>query len=94
MGLIQTDAAINPGNSGGPLINSRGEVVGINTAIYTQSGGFVGLGFAMPISRAKKVAAQLVRHGRAIYPWIGLRQWLEVDENLSAQIGLPPVSGS
>ncbi len=93
MGLIQTDAAINPGNSGGPLINSRGEVVGINTAIYTQSGGFVGLGFAMPISRAKKVAAQLVRHGRAIYPWIGLRQWLEVDENLSAQIGLPPVSG-
>ncbi|MEW6348771.1 MAG: trypsin-like peptidase domain-containing protein [Thermodesulfobacteriota bacterium] len=93
MGLIQTDAAINPGNSGGPLINSRGEVVGINTAIYTQSGGFVGLGFAMPINRAKRVAAQLVRLGRAIYPWIGLRQWIEVDEDLSRKIGLLPVDG-
>ena len=72
MGLIQTDAAINPGNSGGPLIDSRGEVIGINAAIFTQSGGFMGIGLALPINRAKKVAAQIVRVGRAIYPWIGI----------------------
>ncbi len=53
-GLIQTDAAINPGNSGGPLINSRGEVIGINSAIYSQTGGFMGIGLAVPINRAKK----------------------------------------
>jgi S1-C subfamily serine protease len=62
--LIQTDAAINPGNSGGPLVNLKGEVVGINTAIKTQGGGYEGVGFAVPASRARRVAADLAEHGR------------------------------
>jgi len=93
MGLIQTDAAINPGNSGGPLIDSRAEVIGINSAIFTQSGGFMGIGLALPIDRAKKVAAQIIRVGRAIYPWIGLRSWMNIDSQLAVQMGLSPVKG-
>jgi S1-C subfamily serine protease len=93
LGLIQTDAAINPGNSGGPLINSEARVVGVNTAIFTQSGGFMGIGLAMPINRAKKVADQIVKWGRAIHPWIGVRNWLDLDQKLPPDIGLPRVSG-
>jgi S1-C subfamily serine protease len=93
MGLIQTDAAINPGNSGGPLIDSRGRVIAINTAIYTQSGGFMGIGLAVPINRAKKVAAQLIRWGRAIYPWTGIQSAMNVDSNLAVKMGLPPTRG-
>ena len=94
MGMIQTDAAINPGNSGGPLIDSRGEVIGINSAIFTQSGGFMGIGLALPIDRCKKVAAQIVRVGRAIYPWIGIKSWMDIDQNLAVQMGLSPVKGA
>jgi len=93
MGMIQTDAAINPGNSGGPLIDSRGEVIGINSAIFTQTGGFMGIGLAMPINRAKTVAAQIVRVGRAIYPWIGIKSSINIDQNLAVQMGLSPVKG-
>jgi S1-C subfamily serine protease len=93
MGMIQTDAAINPGNSGGPLIDSRGEVIGINSAIFTQSGGFMGIGLALPIDRCKKVAAQIVRVGRAIYPWMGIKSWMDIDQNLAVQMGLSPVKG-
>jgi S1-C subfamily serine protease len=93
MGMIQTDAAINPGNSGGPLIDSRGEVIGINSAIFTQTGGFMGIGLALPINRAKTVAAQIVRVGRAIYPWIGIKSSINIDENLAVQMGLSPVKG-
>lgn len=93
MGMIQTDAAINPGNSGGPLIDSRGQVIGINSAIFTQSGGFMGIGLALPIDRCKKVAAQIIKVGRAIYPWIGLRSWMNIDEKLAVQMGLSPVKG-
>ncbi|NPV60390.1 MAG: PDZ domain-containing protein [Actinobacteria bacterium] len=69
--VIQTDAAINPGNSGGPLCNSVGEVIGINTAIYSQSGGYDGLGFAIAIDNAKPVIEQLIETGTAVHPWLG-----------------------
>jgi serine protease Do len=70
--FIQTDASINPGNSGGPLINARGEVIGINTAIFSQRGGSVGIGFAVPSSLAKSVITQLVEHGRVERGWLGV----------------------
>jgi S1-C subfamily serine protease len=70
--VIQTDAAINPGNSGGPLLNARGEVIGINTAIFTPSGGSVGIGFAIPINTARKLMPQLISRGRASHPWLGI----------------------
>ncbi len=71
-GIIQTDAAVNPGNSGGPLLNSRGEVIGINTAIISSSDGFQGIGFAVPINTAKKVSEALIETGRVSYPWLGI----------------------
>jgi S1-C subfamily serine protease len=70
--VIQTDAAINPGNSGGPLLNSRGEVIGVNTAIFTPSGGSVGIGFAVPVNTVKKLLPQLIARGRASHPWLGI----------------------
>jgi S1-C subfamily serine protease len=70
--MIQTDAAINQGNSGGPLLNSRGEVIGINTAIFTPSGGSVGIGFAVPVNTVKKILPQLIARGRASHPWLGI----------------------
>ncbi|BAO43397.1 2-alkenal reductase [Thiolapillus brandeum] len=69
--FIQTDAAINMGNSGGALINARGEVIGINTAILSSSGGSHGIGFAIPINLARQVMEQIIRHGRVIRGWIG-----------------------
>jgi serine protease DegS len=70
--FIQTDAAINPGNSGGALINAIGQVVGINTAIFTNSGGSHGIGFAIPIQLAEEVMTQIVEHGRVIRGWLGI----------------------
>ncbi len=70
--FIQTDASINPGNSGGPLIDSHGAVVGINTAIFSQSGGSVGIGFAIPINLAKSVLPQLRERGAVIRGWLGV----------------------
>jgi len=70
--FIQTDASINPGNSGGPLINARGEAIGINTAIFSQSGGSVGIGFAIPISLAKNVVTQLADSGKVTRGWLGV----------------------
>ena len=69
--VIQTDAAINPGNSGGPLLNSDGEIVGINSAILSPSGGSVGIGFAIPVNTAKRVVPDLLSKGYVTYPWIG-----------------------
>ncbi|HJU88231.1 MAG TPA: trypsin-like peptidase domain-containing protein [Gemmatimonadaceae bacterium] len=71
--MIQTDAAINPGNSGGPLINAAGEVIGVNSSIYSPSGGSVGLGFAIPINRAKRVTEDLLAHGSVRQPWVGIK---------------------
>ena len=70
-GMIQTDAAINPGNSGGPLVNAQGQVIGVNTMIFSPSGGSVGLGFAIPINRARRVADEIIRYGRRREPWPG-----------------------
>jgi len=69
--VIQTDAAINPGNSGGPLLNSDGEIIGINSAILSPSGGNVGIGFAVPVNTAKRVVPELLSKGYVTYPWIG-----------------------
>jgi S1-C subfamily serine protease len=68
--MIQTDASINPGNSGGPLLNSRGELVGVNTMIYSPSGGSVGIGFAVPVATAKRVVPELMKSGRVARGWI------------------------
>ena len=68
--MIQTDASINPGNSGGPLLNSQGQMIGINTMIYSTSGGSVGIGFAVPIDTAKRVVAEIIEHGRVRRGWI------------------------
>jgi serine protease Do len=71
--MIQTDASINPGNSGGPLVNADGDVIGVNSSIYSTSGGSIGLGFAIPIDRARRVAEDLLSHGRVRRPWIGVQ---------------------
>lgn len=71
LGMIQTDASINQGNSGGPLVNASGEVIGVNSSIYSPSGGSIGLGFAIPINRARRVVDDLLEHGEVRRPWIG-----------------------
>ena len=70
--FIQTDAAINPGNSGGPLVNTRGELIGINTAIFSRSGGYQGIGFAVPSNMARTIISQLKEQGRVIRGWLGV----------------------
>jgi serine protease Do len=74
--MIQTDASINPGNSGGPLVNAVGEVIGVNSSIFSPSGGSVGIGFAIPINRARRVAEDLLAHGVVRHPWIGFQPQL------------------
>jgi len=85
--FIQTDVAINPGNSGGPLLNLRGEVVGINAQIYTESGGYMGLSFAIPINMAMDVAGQLKRQGHVSRGFLGV-QVQDVDRDLAEAFGL------
>jgi serine protease Do len=91
--LIQTDVAINPGNSGGPLINLRGEVVGINSQIYSRSGGFMGISFAIPIDEASRVADQLRANGRVIRGRIGV-QIDQVSKEVAESIGLGKAQGA
>ena len=91
--FIQTDASINPGNSGGPLINARGQAVGINTAIYSQTGGSVGIGFAIPIDHAKSIVTQLAKNGHVTRGWLGVAiQPLTPD--LAKSFKLPDDSGA
>jgi putative serine protease PepD len=71
-GVIQTDAAINPGNSGGPLLNSKGQMIGINTLIYSPSGGSVGIGFAVPVNTAKRIVTDIMQYGRVRKPSLGI----------------------
>jgi serine protease Do len=71
--MVQTDASINPGNSGGPLVNADGEVIGVNSSIYSTSGGSIGLGFAIPVNRARRVVEDLLEHGVVRRPWVGIK---------------------
>ncbi len=91
--LIQTDAAINPGNSGGALADGNGRVVGINTVIYSQSGGSEGVGFAITIDAAKSVANQIINKGSVTHPYIGITGDT-VDKGLATTLGLPVTSGA
>ncbi len=86
--FIQTDAAINQGNSGGALINARGEVIGINTAIISRTGGSHGIGFAIPINLARQVMEQIIRHGRVIRGWIGAGG-ADLTPSMAKTLGLP-----
>ncbi len=90
--FIQTDAAINPGNSGGALVNARGELIGINTAIFTQSGGYMGIGFAVPVNMARQVMEQLVRRGRVSRGYLGVTVQ-ELTPALARGLGLPAARG-
>jgi S1-C subfamily serine protease len=81
-GIIQTDAAVNPGNSGGPLLNSRGEVIGMNTAIVSQVGQSAGISFAVPINGIRRILDQLIRNGRVIRADLGLTRVLATGKGL------------
>ncbi len=91
--FIQTDAAINPGNSGGPLVNIYGEVVGINTAIYSRSGGYQGIGFAIPINMAKYVQDSLVSKGKVVRGWLGV-MIQPVTQDIARQFDLEETRGT
>jgi serine protease DegS len=90
--FIQTDAAINPGNSGGALINAHGELIGINSAIYSRSGGSQGIGFAIPVSLAKGVMKQIIEHGRVVRGWLGLEAQ-DLTTELTESFGLESDQG-
>ena len=89
--LIQTDAAINPGNSGGPLLDSAGRLIGINTAIYSPSGAYAGIGFAVPVDTVNRVVPQLVARGSYVRPTLGVVVDEDVNRSLTAQLELQGV---
>jgi serine protease Do len=90
--LIQTDAAINPGNSGGPLVDIDGKVIGINVAILSTTGGYQGIGFAIPINTAKRVLSDLIQGKKILYGWLGVNVQ-DLDEDLAKQFGLSETKG-
>jgi serine protease Do len=91
--FIQTDASINPGNSGGPLVNLRGEVVGLNTAIFSRSGGNLGIGFAIPIDSAKEILPELIKSGKVTRGWLGV-SIQRVTPELAESLGLEKSRGA
>ncbi|MGB7295546.1 MAG: trypsin-like peptidase domain-containing protein [Candidatus Aminicenantales bacterium] len=84
-GVIQTDAAINPGNSGGPLLDSAGRCIGVNTAIYSPSGAYAGVGFAVPIDTVNRIVSQLIAFGKVIQPGLGIQI---VEDSVARQVGI------
>ncbi len=90
--VIQTDAAINPGNSGGPLLNDHGEVIGINTAIQTDTGEFSGVGFAIPSNTMKRIVPALIESGHYKHPWLGI-SGISIDPDLADSLGISTHSG-
>ncbi|MCB4757515.1 MAG: Do family serine endopeptidase [Elusimicrobia bacterium] len=92
--FIQTDAAINPGNSGGPLVNIHGEIIGINTAIFTPNGGFAGIGFAIPVNQAKEIIPQLREKGKVVRGWMGITLGKDIDEATAKVFGVPDKEGA
>jgi len=90
--MIQTDAAINPGNSGGPLVDAEGRVIGINTFIFTKTGGSLGIGFAIPINRARRIAKELIRYGKVRPVWYGF-QAQDVTPEFAQALGLRQARG-
>ncbi|HHO76232.1 MAG TPA: DegQ family serine endoprotease [Deltaproteobacteria bacterium] len=90
--FIQTDAAINPGNSGGPLINLEGQAVGINTAIFSRSGGYMGIGFAIPVNMARNIYSQLIEHGNVTRGYLGVTIQ-ELNDELAKSFGLKDTGG-
>jgi S1-C subfamily serine protease len=91
-GMIQTDAPINGGNSGGPLVNTASEVIGINTLIFSQTGGSVGIGFSIPINTAKKFIPSLITKGEVTYPWLGVSV-LPLNATIAKALSLPVSEG-
>ena len=89
--LIQTDAAINPGNSGGPLLDSAGRLIGINTAIFSPSGAFAGIGFAVPVDTVNRVVPELIAHGHFQRPTLGIKADDAISERVLGQLGLSGV---
>ena len=90
--FLQTDAAINPGNSGGAMVNMEGKLVGINTAILSRTGGYQGIGFAIPSSMVKPVLQSIVEHGKVVRGWLGV-SIQSIDEDLKKALGLPSTEG-
>lgn len=91
--LIQTDAAINPGNSGGPLLNTRGEVIGVNFAIYSKTGESAGIGFAVSVSTLRRILPDLIEFGKVIRAWIGIVAGRPVGRRLAEGLDLPVTEG-
>ena len=91
--FIQTDAAINPGNSGGALTDAQGNLIGINTAIYSRSGGSLGIGFAIPVSTARNIMEQIIQNGTVTRGWIGVEAQ-DITPELAESFGLPGTDGA
>ena len=91
--FIQTDAAINPGNSGGALVNARGELIGINTAIFTQSGGYQGIGFAVPSNLARRIVGELIQYGQVRRGSIGFMEVAPLTTHIAEELNAPSTEG-